>query len=230
MSELASWFFTRFMPHGHCFFWTPDVLWLHVVSDALIALSYFSIPLTLLYFTRHRADLPYRWVFYCFGAFIVACGTTHVVDIVTLWIPVYRVDGAVKAVTAAISLATAVLLVPLVPKALSLRSPAQLEEANARLDALNRSLAATTEELRRSNVELEQFAYVASHDLQEPLRGISGCVQILQRRYADKLDERADELIHLTVDGAERMRSLIADLLAFSRVATRGDSVEPIDA
>ena len=230
MSELASWLFTRFMPHGHCFFWTPDVLWVHVVSDALIALSYYSIPLTLLYFTRHRRDLPYRWVFYCFGAFIVACGTTHVVDIVTLWIPIYRVDGFVKAVTAGISLTTAVLLVPLVPKALSLRSPAQLEEANARLDALNKSLAATTEELRRSNVELEQFAYVASHDLQEPLRGISGCVQLLQRRYAGKLDDHADEFIQLAVDGAERMRSLITDLLTFSRLATRGESIEPIAA
>ena len=67
----------------------PGVLGLHVVSDSLIALAYFSIPFTLLYFVRHRTDLSFNWIFVCFAIFIVACGTTHVMEIWTVWQPHY---------------------------------------------------------------------------------------------------------------------------------------------
>ena len=112
----------------------------------------------------------------------------------------------------------------------------ELREANAHLavelDERRRTeqlLAHYTEDLKRSNAELEEFAYVASHDLQEPLRMVASFTQLLARRYRGQLDKDADEFIGFAVDGANRMRSLIQDLLAYSRVGTQGKALTPTD-
>ena len=119
-------------PHGYCLTWRPDIFWTMVASDAVIAMSYFSIPAVIIYFATQRRDLKFRWVLVLFGLFIVACGTTHVMGIVTLWIPAYGIEAASKALTAAVSLLTAILLWPLVPKALAIPSRSELEEAIAK--------------------------------------------------------------------------------------------------
>ena len=123
----------EFMPHGHCYLWRPGVVWLHVVSDAVIALAYTTIPFTLFYFVRRRRDLPFHWMFLCFGLFIIACGATHCLEIVTLWRPLYWLSGLVKAVTALASLLTALRLIQLVPRALALPGPADMRRADEAL-------------------------------------------------------------------------------------------------
>ena len=123
----------QYVPHGHCYLWKPGLVGLHVSSDVLITLAYYSIPVTLVYFVRQRKDIPYPEVFWLFSAFIVACGTTHLLGVWTIWHSDYWLSGTVKAITAGISLYTALALVPIVPKALALPSPAQLKLANEKL-------------------------------------------------------------------------------------------------
>lgn len=106
----------RFMPHGYCLVWEPGLVWMHVISDLTIMIAYYSIPLTILYLIRkRRAQIPHLWVFSMFAFFIFLCGTTHLMDIITLWYPLYYLQGVIKMMTGAISIATALLIFPLLP-------------------------------------------------------------------------------------------------------------------
>jgi two-component system, chemotaxis family, sensor kinase Cph1 len=223
---MLQWLFEKdFMPHGHCYFWRPDILWTHVLSDGIIALAYFSIPVTLVYFLNKRRDFPFRGVLALFAAFIILCGTTHILGIITVWKPIYAIDGLVKAATALVSIATALVLIPLVPIALGMRSPAELEAANKLLqEEIERRretearLEVAVEKLHRSNEELEQFASIASHDLQSPLRAIVNFTQLLKGKVEGKLDKDAGEFLDFIEQGGKRMQSLISDLLQVARI------------
>ncbi|MBI5921468.1 MAG: PAS domain S-box protein [Betaproteobacteria bacterium] len=122
-----------FLPHGYCISWSQPLVLTFVISDILIFLSYFSMPVALVNFARQRKDFPYHWVLWLFAAFIMACGTTHLMGAIVLWQPMYNLDAMLKAFTAIISVITAILLWPLIPHALKLPSPAQLKQANAEL-------------------------------------------------------------------------------------------------
>jgi len=191
---------------------------LHVVSDALIALSYTTIPFTLAYFVRKRRDLPFTWMFQLFGIFIIACGATHAMAIWTLWNPTYRLSGVVKAITALASVPTAYLLVKLVPQGLTLPSPSAMQDANKRLFAAHVELAGANRQLAASNAELEAFSYSVAHDLRAPLRAMSGFSAILLNSGADRLDEEGRDCLQEITQNAERMGRLIDGLLALSRV------------
>jgi diguanylate cyclase (GGDEF)-like protein/PAS domain S-box-containing protein len=128
-------FSENFVPHGHCYLWNPGLVWLHLLSDGLTALAYYSIPLMLIYFAYKRHDLPFKSIFFLFGAFIITCGTSHLLEVWTLWHPVYWLSGGVKALTALVSMYTALEMWPLIPQALALPSPAELEIANQKLAA-----------------------------------------------------------------------------------------------
>lgn len=119
-----------FMPHGYCFLWDPLVLWLNVISDALIVVAYYAIPIALIYLVRKRRDLPFHSIFWMFGLFIVGCGTTHLMEVWTVWHASYLLAGAVKAFTAAVSVVTALMLIPLIPKAITLPSLTSLQAIN----------------------------------------------------------------------------------------------------
>lgn len=157
LTELCS---SAFMPHGQCYLWQPELVGLHAVADSLIALSYFSIPLVILHFVRHRRDLPFPAIFLMFGAFIVACGTTHLMEVITIWQPAYWLSGGIKLTTAAISLVSAVAVVRVVPAALELPSPDELRRLNATLEervrARTAELTAANEQLRREAAQREE--------------------------------------------------------------------------
>jgi signal transduction histidine kinase/ActR/RegA family two-component response regulator len=146
---------TGFMPHGMCYQWQAGILALHVIADSLIALAYFSIPFTLLYFVRRRKDLQFNWIFVCFAVFIVACGMTHLMEIWTVWQPVYWLSGGVKAVTALASVPTAILLVRLIPTAVRWPSPAAWQHANSLLELEITERKRAEAEVRHANDLLE---------------------------------------------------------------------------
>jgi PAS domain S-box-containing protein len=377
-------FNSDFMPHGHCFLWQPSILWLHVISDATIALSYYLIPFALLYLVRRRRDLIYPSIFVLFGLFILSCGTTHLMSIWTMWNPTYRLEGVIKAITALSSFVTAMAMLRIVPQALQIPSRRDLEIANEKLAEENRvrvnvekqvrqlnqdlekrvedrtralsaanerlketekllrqminampqlawtagpdgapdyfnlrwyeytgttpeqSLGerwvtvlhpedqegaaerwresvqtgedydieyrlrravdgsfrwflgrarplyddsgrvarwfgtctdihdqkASQEELRSRNDDLNQFAYAASHDLQEPLRMISIYSELLRSRHGDLLDGDAALYLQFVLDGVHRMESLLQDLLAYSRAGGEKDlpTLAPVDS
>jgi diguanylate cyclase (GGDEF)-like protein len=171
----------QFMPHGMCFAWQQNMLLLQVISDAVIALAYFSIPLTLAFFAAKRTDLPFKWAFRLFGLFIVACGTTHLLAIWVIWHPDYWLDGSVKAFTAVVSIFTAVALVGIMPAAFALRSPRDLEELNLRLAGASAEAQATIDNLGDGVVVYDQNLAVVrtnhiAEDMLETIAGNNGCV------------------------------------------------------
>ncbi|MBE9117591.1 PAS domain-containing protein [Lusitaniella coriacea LEGE 07157] len=123
-----------YMPHGQCYLWQSELIRLHVFSDGLIALAYYSIPLLLLYFVRNRTNIPFKNVFILFSLFILSCGTTHLMAIWTLWHPAYWLSGFIKAGTALVSGYTAIAIVPILPRALAIPSAGELEAANQNLE------------------------------------------------------------------------------------------------
>jgi signal transduction histidine kinase len=188
-------------PHGHCYLWEPPLVALFTFTDLLIGLSYVTISFVLAYFVhRTRRDIPFHWVFLAFGAFIIACGGTHFMDIVTQWVPVYWTSGYVRLITALASVCTAIALPPLMPRVFRLIETAklseqrrmQLEVANLDLqneiverkraeaalreahDLLEQRVRERTLDLQTANRDLQTYTYIFSHDLRAPLVNLKG--------------------------------------------------------
>ena len=174
----------QFAPHGQCLLWQSNMLLLYAISDGAIAFAYFSIPLALAYFVAKRRDIAFRWVFVLFCVFILACGTTHVFDVWTLWNPDYGVAGLVKAFTAVSSVATAVMLWDLMPQALALPGPHQLQSLNTRLEqeiAEHRTARASLQNLTE---DLEHRVKERTRELEWRSEELSS--EIAQRRITEE--------------------------------------------
>jgi signal transduction histidine kinase/CheY-like chemotaxis protein len=218
-------------PHGICLLWRPELLWTHVVSDALIFVAYMTIPAALAVIIRQRRDIPFGWVAWCFALFITACGFTHLMGIWTLWHPDYGVEALVKAVTAAASIGTAAALWWLIPIAVDLPSPSQLRTVNAELRQriAERDLAIAelenerAERLRTEEALLQsqkmdalgQLTGGIAHDFNNLLQAMAGSMELIKRRAADpgKVEQLAEAGIEATLRGAK----LTGQLLAFAR-------------
>ncbi|MEW6498550.1 MAG: GAF domain-containing protein, partial [Cyanobacteriota bacterium] len=207
LNSLKGFFGGNFMAHGYCFLWKPELVWLHAGSDFLIGLAYYSIPLLLLYFVRRRCDVPFQGIFLLFSAFILSCGTGHLIEILTLWYPAYWLSGLMKAITAVVSLYTASELVPLIPKALALPSPAQLEAANLALETEIAEHKQTVEALKQSqqtlsllNEELEQRVEARTRELAQANDELQA--EILDRRLAESALWESEARLHTVVTQA----------------------------
>jgi two-component sensor histidine kinase/PAS domain-containing protein len=207
---IAEWLFSPsgLTPHGFCLTWAPGLLWLHATSDAVTAAAYFSIPLALARFVSLRRDLQYHWVAYLFGAFILACGLTHVMSIYTLWVPAYGVEGLIKLITALLSIATAAILWPLMPRLVALPSPDDLRNLNSRLSETVVEQARTAALLRDSearvrtvNADLERRVAARTADL---TAANARLVEALaERTAAEEAMREGEQRLRLAVDGAQ---------------------------
>jgi len=159
-----------FMPHGHCYFWQPDILWLHALSDGITGLAYFLIPFAIFVFIRQRQDInAAKPLFWLFMAFIISCGVTHFMEIYTIWYPAYRVSGWLKAINAVISLATAIAIWPLIPKLLRIPSAASLKKVNAELQQEIEKRIRIERELQLHKDDLEVLVANRTQDLEDAL-------------------------------------------------------------
>jgi PAS domain S-box-containing protein len=156
-----------YMPHGYCLLWEPWLVTLHAASDVLTFAAYSAIPVAIWIFVSKRNDLEMKGLARLFAAFILWCGLTHLFGFITLWRPVYELQGIVKSITAVVSVTTAIMIFPLIPKALAIPSPRQLQSANLKLEGEIAAHRRTLGELEHARAELEKRVRERTRELQE---------------------------------------------------------------
>jgi signal transduction histidine kinase len=234
-------------PHGYCLIWDPGLIYLHMASDIVIAAAYFSIPAVLMIIARRRPDLNAYKCLHLFSAFIIACGITHILGVVTLWEPVYAISGTAKLLTALISLYVAILLWPLLPGVLSAPSSKELAEKNRALEKLTaeleerveertEALRSAFEEVVAAHVKTEevsalksQFMATMSHELRTPLNAIVGFSDMLKNGYAGDLTEQQAEYFGYIHSSAQLLDSLVTDVLEMQKLQIGLETPEEFD-
>lgn len=208
-----------FIPHGHCYLWKPALVGLHIFSDGLTALAYYSIPFTLIFLVEKRRDIPYNWIFLLFSAFIVLCGTTHIIDIWTLWHPTYWVSGVIKAMTAVVSIYTAIMLVKLMPQALAIPSASQFQAVQNEIIERQRievELQKAKDTAEAANSAKSRFLASMSHELRTPLNSILGFTQVMHRDRTFPLQHK--KYLDIINRSGQHLLRLINDVLEMSKI------------
>lgn len=204
-------------PHGYCLLWDPWLIWTHVVSDALTAAAYFSIPFVLSRLLTARKDVEFGWMIGLFAVFIFACGMTHIMGIVTLWLPAYGLQALIKVVTAVASVGTAALLIPLLPRLVAIPSPAQLQRANEAL-RYEAEMREKTEAMLRQSQKMEAIGQLTggiAHDFNNLLGVVITNLDRVRRQ--PELAPDIERALGNALAGAERAAGLVDQLLAFAR-------------
>jgi two-component system cell cycle sensor histidine kinase/response regulator CckA len=193
----------EFLAHQYCYLRNPALIRLHLWSDLLIGIAYVAISLTLVYMVRRgRQDIPFHWMFLAFGAFIIACGGTHFMEVITLTNPLYWLAGSVKAATALASVSTALALPPLVPRALALVRAAKLSDARqAELEIANAALQQEILERRRAESEVRDLAATLEARVQERTAELASANEQLVEKAAI-VQHSHDAIFSWSFDGA----------------------------
>jgi signal transduction histidine kinase len=212
-----------FGPHGECLLWLPSLITLFVGSDTSIGLAYVSISVTLIYLVyRARHTMPFQWIFVAFGIFIIACGATHFMDVLTLWVPVYWLEGTVKLLTALASVTTALALPPQLPRVLGLIHLASVAEERKRrqLEEAHRELEALYEKSRDLDRLKTMFFANVNHDLRTPLTLILGPTRTLLTEH--QLTKEQAQALEIVQRNALTLLQQVNDLLSLAQLEMGG--------
>lgn len=212
-----------YMAHGYCLLWLPWLVGLHASSDLIIFVSYSAIPIAIWIFLRRRRNLELWPLAILFATFILLCGLTHLIQAVTLWLPVYELQGWIKAVTAIVSAATAVMIFPLIPKALAIPSPKELQAVNTGLQHEIASHQETFEALKsareraeRSNQAKSVFLANMSHELRTPMNAVLGFAQLMKGD--PDVTKQQIESLNIISRSGEHLLNLLNNILDISKI------------
>ncbi|MFN8345169.1 MAG: ATP-binding protein [Spirosomataceae bacterium] len=210
----------KWPPRWFCGEWSDFHGWLYISSDLMIWIAYFLIPIIILqYFADKREVIKFTKVYLLFATFILLCGSTHFMDAMMFWIPMYRLNALVRLATGVVSLFTVYHLFKILPQAFKQKTIPELELEIAKRVEAERKLA-------EANANLEAFAYVASHDLQEPLRKIRTFTSLLYKNNIDSFDTKNKEIAEKIVASTSRMQGMIQDVLTLSTINVNAELSE----